>query len=109
NNNFYSRWVAMPLSIENIGIFVLNYWTFSQEFPKTLATLIANTHDVHSQIEYTKILYSELGYGKADKAHSILFENFCKDLAERMGKPGYLSIENLKKKMPLLDETLKLI
>lgn len=109
NNDFYRQWITAPLSIESIKIFVLNYWKFSKEFPKTLATLIANAQDIQPQIEYAKILYSELGYGKAEKAHSVLFENFCNDLAMKMGKPGYFAIENLKKKTPLLEETIQLL
>lgn len=108
DNNFYSKWVAQPLPIEDIAIFALNYWEFSWRFPETLARLISNTQVIHARVEYTKILFSELGYGKAEKAHSVLFEKFCDDLAEKLGKPGYLSIENLKRRMPLLDETIKL-
>lgn len=106
-NKFYSRWVKTSLPIESIAVFALNYWEFSKQFPTTLAQLIVNTQDVSAQVEYTKILYSELGYGKTKKAHSVLFQNFCRDLAEKMGVPGSLSLEHLK--IPLLAETIQLI
>jgi hypothetical protein len=109
NNAFYSRWVAKPLPIEKIALFARNYWEFSWHFPEALAGLIANSQNISARVEYTKILYSELGYGNAEKVHTFLFEKFCSDLSSHMGRPGYLSIENLKKNVPLLETTKKLI
>lgn len=108
NNRFYSRWTSGKLSIEQIAIFARNYWEFSWCFPEALAELIINSQDVTARVEYTKILYSELGYGKVEKAHSSLFANFFSDLSEKSGKPNYLSIQNLKKYIPLLEITKKL-
>ena len=109
NNRFYSKWTANPLPIEHIAIFARNYWEYTWHFPESLAGLIVNSQNLMARVEYTKILYSELGYGKAEKAHSFLFEQFLCDLSEKMGIPDYFSIQNLKEKYPLLEVTEKLI
>jgi pyrroloquinoline quinone (PQQ) biosynthesis protein C len=108
NNKFYSQWVAGKLPIKTIAIFVRNYWEFSWSFPEALAELIINSQNVIARVEYTKILYSELGYGKVEKAHTALFEKFFSDLSEKIGNPNYLSIQHLKNNFPLLEATKKL-
>jgi hypothetical protein len=108
NNAFYSKWTEKPLPIEHIAIFVRNYGEFTWCFPEALAGLIINSQNIQARVEYTKILYSELGYGKVEKVHSYLFEKFFSALSEKMGRPGYLSMENLKRSVPLLEITKKL-
>lgn len=109
NNGFYTEWMTKQWPIEYIALFARNYWEFSWNFPKVLAELIIHTTDNASRLEYTKILYSELGYGQKDKIHSHLFEEFLTNLSEKMGRPHYLSLENLQKNFPLLQTTTQLI
>ena len=108
NNQFYQKWLQGQLSIEGLKIFVRNYWEWTFRFPEALAGLVANTQDITARLEYTKILYSEMGNGHLRNVHSRLFEEFCNKLSIALGKPGLLSIENLKKTVPLLDETQKI-
>ncbi len=108
NNQFYQKWLRGPLSIEGLGVFVRNYWEWTFRFPEALAGLVANTQDITARLEYTKILYSEMGNGHLRNVHSRLFEEFCKKLSIALGKPGLLNIENLKKTAPLLAETQKI-
>ena len=105
NNKFYHVWMNQKLSLEDLAIFVRNYWEWTFRFPEALAGLISNTDDVIAQVEYVKTLYSEMGNGQIDKVHSTLFENFCKELAKNMGRPGFLDIQALRQTIPLLQET----
>lgn len=109
NNDFYLKWTSNPLPIEHIAIFARNYWEFSWNFPKTLALLIANVSDLSARVEYTKILFSELGQGKYLKTHTKLFEKFISDLTQRMKAGDSLLIRNLIKNSSILEETKALI
>lgn len=108
DNLFFQKWMSNKFNIEDLAIFARNYWEWNFCFPEALAVLVANTKDITVRVEYTKILFSEMGNGNQRCAHSILFEEFCNKLAEKMGYPGYLNIENLKKNVPLLKETQNL-
>jgi pyrroloquinoline quinone (PQQ) biosynthesis protein C len=109
NNDFYHKWMGARLPIEKIAIFVRNYWELTYRFPEALATLILNMDDTHSRTEYTKTLYSEMGNGNSKRVHSVLFEEFCKDLAKSLGYEDYLTINSLKTKVFILPATTSLI
>lgn len=109
NNLFFDTWTTKQLTMDKFAIFARNYWEWTFCFPEVVAAIISNTKDVKTRIEYTKILFSEMGYGDQRAVHSTLFENFCNELAKQAGCPGFLNIENLKNNIPLLDETRELI
>jgi pyrroloquinoline quinone (PQQ) biosynthesis protein C len=108
-NKFFKNWVARQYSVEKIAIFARNYYEFTRKFPKNLALLISNTDNLKIQVEYSKTLYSECGYGEPQHAHSLLFENFCHDLSKNMGHGDFLSPRLLQQTVTLLDETKNFI
>src|SRR3546814_13535588 len=59
--------------------------------------------------EYAKTLFSEMGYGRADKAHSILFDSWLLALGTKLGESNLLTWENIESSLPILPETKKLI
>jgi pyrroloquinoline quinone (PQQ) biosynthesis protein C len=109
NNKFYQKWGVAKLEIEQIAIFARNYWELTYRFPEALATLILNIDDVQTRTEYTKTLYSEMGNGNSKRVHSVLFAEFCKDLAKCLGREHYLTMSNLKTSVFILPETTTLI
>jgi pyrroloquinoline quinone (PQQ) biosynthesis protein C len=109
NNGFYQKWMGAKLTIEQIAIFARNYWELTYRFPEALATLILNIDDIHTRTEYTKTLYSEMGNGNSKRAHSVLFEKFCNDLAKYLGHENYLTMDSLKTSVFILSETTSLI
>lgn len=109
DNDFYNKWIEAPVSTKIICLFARNYNEFTSCFPGVLAQLIANTKQLSARVEYSKILYSELGNGQLEKAHPILFEKFCNDLLGHMCVPGALNMKDLEKQVPILDGTINLI
>jgi hypothetical protein len=109
NNAFYYSWQSERLTLSQIGVFAINYREFTFRFPEALASLILNINDLTARAEYTKTLYSEMGNGNPNVAHSVLFEKFCNDLSAHSGNPGFLKIDNLKKSHPILEETICLV
>lgn len=109
NNIFYDQWVSAPLSSSSIKLFAINYLEFTRSFPQTLTQLILNVPNLEARVEYTKILFSELGNGNCEKAHSVLFERFCNDLLLFTNKSKFKSLEKLKNDTPILESTLHLI
>src|SRR3546814_15357422 len=59
------------LKPSQIAIFARNYGEFNRSFPEVLSVMISSTRDIEARTEYAKTLFSEMGYGRADKAHSI--------------------------------------
>lgn len=104
-NKFFNKWLANQLSIEELAVFVRNYWEWTYCFPEALAGLLSKTKDVKARVEYAKILFSEIGNGQINKVHSVLFEEFCNQLSEKLGHPGYLEIKRLQQNVRLLKTT----
>src|SRR3546814_19060585 len=50
-----------------------------------------------------------MGYGRADKAHSILFDSWLLALGTKRGESNLLTWENIESSLPILPETKKLI
>lgn len=105
NNLFYEQWITRKLSIEKIAIFIRNYREFTYYFPESLALLIANTENVFARMEYTKTLYSEMGYGEPQRIHLVLFEDFAKNLLKHLDAPDTLIQKSLQGESLLLPET----
>lgn len=109
NNRFYQTWTQTPQSIDALKIFARNYSAWVVSFPDTLAVLVFSTADHDAKVEYAKTLYSELGYGSADKAHSVLLANFLRDLGARMDVGSPLASPNLERDTPVLRTTHDLL
>lgn len=108
-NAFYTAWESDPFTVPQLRLFVRNYGAFVEWFPAALALLIVNTDDVAARTEYSKTLFSELGYGNPDKAHSVLFYAFFSTLADRLGAPQSLNRESLVHDTQLLPTTIAFI
>ena len=105
DNRFYHAWMAGPLKIEALEIFVRNYGAFVKAFPDALAALILATDNSEAKTEHVKTLYSEMGYGNTEKLHSVLFDNFFSELSRRMGYESRLDRARLMAEIPLLPST----
>jgi pyrroloquinoline quinone (PQQ) biosynthesis protein C len=108
-NAFYREWMSRTLSVEELEIFAGNYGAWVRSFPDALATLITTTGDLDAKSEYVKTLYSEMGYGNPRKAHSVLLDDFFKELGRKLGQDERLNQERLKKEVALLPSTQELI
>lgn len=109
DNSFYRRWTEAPVPIEGLEVFARNYGAWVRSFPDSLTILITHTDDMEAKVEYVKTLYSEMGYGKLEKAHSVLLDSFMSELAAQLGHEGRLSSARLAEKVELLPSTRNLI
>lgn len=107
NNKFFDCWINSRLCLKQIQLFARNYWEWTFRFPEALASLIANTDDIDVRAEYSKTLYSELGYGDSKKVHSELFKNFAYELLTEMSKKDSQQVSNFMD-APLLPATIAL-
>ncbi len=108
DNNFYTVWLNEELNPEELAIFAINYWQWTYHFPSILAGLISSVNNINVKTEYTKTLYSEMGYGNAEKVHSTLFEVFYDSLISKKNRPD-LVLKNIKNKIALSNDTNQLI
>ena len=108
DNNFYTVWLDEELNPEELAIFAVNYWQWAYHFPFILAGLIISADNMNAKTEYTKTLYSEMGYGNVEKVHSTLFEVFYNSLISKKGRPD-LVLKNIKDKIAVNSDTKKLI
>jgi pyrroloquinoline quinone (PQQ) biosynthesis protein C len=108
-NDFYRRWMSGSFSIEELEIFARNYEAWVKSFPDALATLVGATDDLDAKGEYVKTLYSEMGYGNAHKAHSVLLGQFFEQLAHKLGESGRLDHDRLEQDIAMLPSTRELI
>src|ERR1044071_6704775 len=108
-NDFYRRWMSGSFTIEELEIFARNYEAWVKSFPDALATLVSATDDLDAKGEYVKTLYSEMGYGNAQKAHSVLLGQFFEELARKLGESGKLDRDRLERESELLPSTRELI
>jgi len=85
DNAFYQSWMSGEFGIEELELVARNYGAWVRSFPDALAILVAGSTDVRAKTEYVKTLYSEMGYGNPEKAHSVLLDAFFDELACRLG------------------------
>jgi len=71
--------------------------------------MISSTRNIEARTEYAKTLFSEMGYGNAEKAHSVLFDAWLAELGTRLGAPEGLLWKNSEKDLAPLPETLAMI
>lgn len=86
DNAFYQEWTMRRFNIEELQSFARNYGAWVKSFPDALAILLVTTGDLEAKTEYVKTLFSEMGYGNANKVHSVLLNNFFNELAAQMGE-----------------------
>lgn len=84
NNAFYERWLAAPLSFDELALFAKNYLVRTSQTSTMLALSLVHTDNLCARVEIAKNLYSEYGYGQPQKAHIHLLENFLTDLLSRV-------------------------
>ena len=109
DNAFYRAWMSGGLGIEELAAVARNYGAWVKSFPVALAILVAGSEDIHAMTEYVKTLYSEMGYGNPDKAHSVLLDQFFEQLAGRLGHDTKLNRSRLESEVEMLSSTKALI
>lgn len=109
NNEFYDLWRSRPLTAKQIAVFTRNYGEFNRAFPEVLSVMISSTRNVAARTEYAKTLFSEMGYGVEEKAHSNLFDAWLLELGKKLGEPETLRWQNVETNLDPLPETLALI
>ena len=95
-NGFYDRWMAGPLEVPALALVAKNYGAWVASFPDTIAALFIGTDDLVAKSEFVRTLYSEMGNGRPEKAHSTLLTAFFEALADKLGSPGALSGDGLE-------------
>jgi len=109
DNAFYRMWMSRDLGIEELEVVARNYGAWVRSFPDALAILVAGSGDIPAKTEYVKTLYSEMGYGNPDKAHSVLLDGFFEELARRFGDETRLNRSRLQREVEELSSTKALI
>lgn len=91
NNPYLDRFQAGDLSGEEFREFAVEFYNFARFFPKILVAQLVNTEDETVADELTKVLYSELGDGRARNRHELLYRDFLRsvglDIHEVMTRP----------------------
>lgn len=108
NNEFYHEWMTRKLTVEELAVFARNYGEWVKSFPDALAILLVTTQDIDAKTEYVKTLFSEMGYGNSEKVHSVLLNNFFRELVQKIGK-GEVDWDGLQKTIEPAPTTLELI
>jgi pyrroloquinoline quinone (PQQ) biosynthesis protein C len=109
DNDFYDLWTSRKLSSAQIAIFARNYGEFNRAFPEVLSVMISSTRNIEARTEYAKTLFSEMGYGSAEKAHSVLFDAWLAELGARLGAAECLRWKTIEGDLDPLPETFALI
>jgi pyrroloquinoline quinone (PQQ) biosynthesis protein C len=65
---------------EEFQRFAVQFFAFSKQFPRILATLLANTPDDNAADELAMILMSELGDGDPKRRHEYLYHKFLRSI-----------------------------
>ena len=105
NNAFYDIWATERLNADKLKIVGINYLSFTKSFPRSLASLIANTADAKVCCEYTNTLFSEMGDGNSERIHSLLFENFFNELLLYVDSAQNQTLSELDQTLTTLPET----
>lgn len=76
NNPYLDRFKRGELEEEDLRDYAIQFYGFVKNFPRILATLLANTPDPKAADELCIILASELGNGEPQKRHEYLYQRF---------------------------------
>jgi len=80
NNRYLDHFQRGDLTDEEFGNFAVQFFAFVKNFPRILATLLANTPDDNAADELALILTSELGDGDAKRRHEYLYHKFLRSI-----------------------------
>jgi len=91
NNPYLARFRAGDLGDEDFRTFAVEFYNFARFFPKILVSQLVNTEDEAVAEELTRVLYSELGEGRARNRHELLYRDFLRsvgvDVHEALTRP----------------------
>jgi pyrroloquinoline-quinone synthase len=80
NNPYLDRFQTGDVSEDEFREFAVEFYNFARFFPKILVSQLVNTEDEAVADELTKVLYSELGDGKARNRHELLYRDFLRSV-----------------------------
>ena len=80
NNPYLDRFERGEIGDEDLRDFAIQFYGFVKNFPRILATLLANTPDQKAADELCVILASELGNGKPEERHEYLYHAFLRSI-----------------------------
>lgn len=80
NNPYLDRFQQGEMSDEEFKHFAVQFFVFVKQFPRILATLLANTPDDAAADELAVILTSELGDGDPKRRHEYLYHKFLRSI-----------------------------
>ncbi len=91
NNSYLNRFQCGDVSDSEFREFAVEFYNFARFFPRILVSQLVNTEDEAVADELTKVLYSELGDGRAKNRHELLYRDFLRSVAidvhEAMHRP----------------------
>jgi len=91
NNSYLNRFQCGDVSDSEFREFAVEFYNFARFFPRILVSQLVNTEDEAVADELTKVLYSELGDGRAKNRHELLYRDFLRsvgiDVHEAMHRP----------------------
>lgn len=91
NNSYLNRFQCGEVSDSEFREFAVEFYSFARFFPRILVSQLVNTEDEAVADELTKVLYSELGDGRAKNRHELLYRDFLRsvgvDVHEAMHRP----------------------
>ena len=80
NNRYLDRFARGELADREFERFAVQFFAFVKNFPRILATLLANTPDDGAADELATILVSELGDGNPKRRHEYLYHRFLRSI-----------------------------
>lgn len=80
NNPYLERFRTGELTDEEFKEFAMEFYNFVRYFPKILVTQLVHTENELVAQELTKVLYSELGYGRSRNRHELLYRDFLRSI-----------------------------
>ncbi len=80
NNPYLDRFARGELNDEDLRDYAVQFYGFVKNFPRILATLLANTPDEEAADELCVILASELGNGNPALRHEHMYHRFLRSI-----------------------------
>lgn len=100
NHEFFRRVKEMPVTKEQVAIFIGQWWHPLHYFPTFLARCVAVLPDIESKCAISKILNQEAGEGRPLRAHEVIY-------IDSMQRAGFSRAETAE--TPPLAETKTLV
>jgi pyrroloquinoline-quinone synthase len=79
-NRYLDRFHRGEIGEQEFDRFAIQFFAFVKNFPRILATLLANTPDDAAADELATILVSELGDGDPKRRHEYLYHRFLRSI-----------------------------